>query len=163
MEWTASGPTASCFTSGPILNMASIAQLLLHAPWQFVLWAPSCDAVPRFMQHNNAHFHAITTAMDQVHWVTIPISESSRCFPAQCDTFLCARLARLSRAHQHIPTLTHSCVLHQIALNCITIRTRIHHTHTADFAWGSHQMHPEWGHSVSKSLGDVGTHISMGA
>jgi hypothetical protein len=37
-----------------------------------------------------------------------------------------------------------------------------HHTHAANFTQGSHQMHSEWGHSVSKSLGDVRNHNSVG-
>jgi hypothetical protein len=41
--------------------------ITLACPRQFALCAPSCDAVPPFTQHNNVHFHAITTAMDQAH------------------------------------------------------------------------------------------------
>jgi hypothetical protein len=62
-------------------------------------------------------------------------------------------------AHQR---RTLSTLSHLIALNCITVRMCTHHTHAANFAQGSHQMRSEWGHSVSKSLGDVRNHNSVG-
>jgi hypothetical protein len=66
MEWTA---PALRFTPGPTSNMTSIMQLLLHAPWQFVLCTSSHGAFPRFARHHSARSHAITAAFNQVHSV----------------------------------------------------------------------------------------------